>query len=48
MFERPEPRLIRARTYILLLLAACVFGGAAAEVSNAFDNLPKPTVEVSR
>lgn len=41
MFEpRPEPRLIRARTYILLLLAACLFGAAAAEISNAIDKLP--------
>lgn len=48
MFERPEPRLIRARTYILLLLAACLFGAAVAEINNWIDRLPARVGAVSR
>lgn len=48
MWERPEPRLIRARTFVLLLLSACIVGGGIAEMRNAFAELPRAAAQVSR
>ncbi len=36
MFERPEPRLIRARTFVLLMLFACIIGGGIVGLATAF------------
>jgi len=48
MFERPEPRLIRTRTFVLLMLFACILGGGIAEMKNAFAALSRPVAQVSR
>lgn len=44
MFPRPEPQLVRVRTYMLLLLAAAVLGGGAAEVTNVVGKMQRAEV----